>query len=44
VDDFMSFKRMMIKKNVQINEIAMKELMKNEVQAEAPEEKKVAVS
>ena len=44
VDDFMSFKRMMIKKNVQINEIAMKELMKNEAQVQAPEEKKVAPS
>ena len=40
----MSFKRMMIKKNVQINEIALKELMKNEAQAQAPEENKVAAS
>ena len=33
VDDFMSFKRMMIKKNMQINEIAMKEMMKQEAAA-----------
>ena len=30
VDDFLAFKKMMIKKNMQINEIALKELMKNE--------------
>ena len=28
VDDFEAFKKMMIKKNMQINEIAMQELMK----------------
>ena len=33
VDDFMSFKRMMIKKNMQINEEAMKEMMKIEAAA-----------
>ena len=31
VDDFVSFRRMMIKKNVQINEIAMNELMQKDV-------------
>ena len=31
----MSFKRMMIKKNIQISEIAMKELMKEEEAEEA---------
>ena len=42
VDDFVSFKRMMIKKNIQINEIALKELMKQEENAVKPEEQKVA--
>ena len=42
VDDFVSFKRMMIKKNIQINEIALKELMKQEESAVKPEEQKVA--
>ena len=42
VDDFEHFKKMMIKKNMQINEIAMQELLKksqaaaNPTQAEAP--------
>ena len=36
VDDFESFKRMMIKKNMQINEIAMNELMKNEAGDDNP--------
>lgn len=35
VDDFVSFKRMMIKKNVQINEAAMNELMRKEEAAAA---------
>lgn len=30
VDDFESFKKMMIKKNMQINEIAMQELLKKQ--------------
>ena len=38
VDDFMSFKRMMIKKNIQINEIAMNALMKQDMAQAAENE------
>jgi len=36
VEDFASFKRMMIKKNQQINEIALNELLKNDGKAPQP--------
>ena len=36
VDDFNSFKKMMIKKNMQINEIALQELVKKQEQSLEP--------